>query len=552
MITKRVKFVLSTLLVLFIQFLSAQVTIPAGNLHSGGMTNAVWRKPLGSFFGYERSALLFRQSEIGVLGQITSIAFYCDTSIHSPGKTPVKVYMSEQTDSVFLANTTVAAEEAGMQLVFNDTLQSSAFVSGQWTVITLSSPFLKVTPRPLKIVVETNAGGTGNENSLSKSFYHFSTGFNNFQYWSADNTPPTNVGVRSLMRPNIQIGMTAVSACSGTPTAGTTLSSVDTTCSAVSLSLTGNSAASGLTYQWQDSTAGGAWISIPYANFSTYNTSITADTWFRCKVSCSSQSDYSSVKEVALRNYMQCYCTTGLGGGCNGTDSLFIDSVSISGTQLANGSTSCSGNNYIQYPAQNGTCAQLANGQSYSLHTVFGGNVVAAVWVDYNQNGQFEKTEYLRICNTSVADSDYVRTLNVPSSAKSGLTLMRIRTRAAGNSNDSTDACTNFASGETEDYFIGINYNVGISGAHLSASDKALLVYPNPASSTLFAVLNFSVNEQITYSLFAVNGSLAAEIKTQQNTSAQSIDIGQLEPGVYFIKASGKDFSLVKKVVISR
>ncbi|MGZ3903593.1 MAG: GEVED domain-containing protein [Bacteroidia bacterium] len=552
MILKRVKFVLSTLLVLFIQFLSAQVTIPAGNLHSGGMTNAVWRKPLGSFFGYERSALLFRQSEIGTLGQINSIAFYCDTSIHSPGKTPVKVYMSEQTDSVFLANTTVATEESGMQLVFNDTLQGSAFVSGQWTVITLSTPFLKLTSRPLKIVIETNAGGAGNENSLSKSFYHFSSGYNNFQYWSSDNTPPTNQGIRSLMRPNIQIGITTVSACSGTPIAGTTVSSLDTTCSAVSLSLTGNSAATGLTYQWQDSTAGGAWISVPYANFSTFNTSVTADTWFRCKVSCSSQSDYSIAKEVALRNYMLCYCTTGLGGACNGTDALFIDSVSITGTQLANGSTGCSANNYIQYPAQNGTCAQLANGQSYLLHTVFGGNVVAAAWVDYNQNGQFEKSEYLKICNTALADSDYVRTLSVPATAKNGLTLMRIRTRAAGNANDSADACTNFASGETEDYFIGINYNVGIKQTQLAVSDRSLLVYPNPASGTLFATLNFAVNEQITYGLYAVNGTLTSEIKTQQNTSAQSIDISQFEPGVYFLKASGKDFSLVKKVVISR
>ncbi|MGZ3861598.1 MAG: GEVED domain-containing protein [Bacteroidia bacterium] len=551
MIKKRVKFVLSTLLVLFIQFLSAQVTIPVGNLHSTGLTNAVWRKPLGTFFGYERSALIFKQSEIGAYGQITSIAFFCDTSIHNPGKTPVKVYMAEQTDSVFLANTTVAAEEQGTQLVFDDTLQSSAFVSGQWAVITLSTPFLRATSRPLKIVVETNASGAGNENSLSKSFYHFNTGFNNFQYWSADNTAPTNAGIRSSMRPNIQLGMTPISACSGTPTAGTTVSSVDTTCGAVSLSLTGSSAVSGLTYQWQDSTAGGAWVSIPYANYSTYNTSITADTWFRCKVSCSSQFDISSVKEVALRNYMQCYCTTGLGGACGGADSLFIDSVAITGTQLANGSTSCSGNNYIKYPAQNGTCAQLANGQSYNLHTVFGGNVVAAAWVDYNQNGQFEKTEYLKICNTSVPDSDYVRTLNVPSSAKTGLTLMRIRTRAAGNANDSTDACTNFASGETEDYFIGINYDVGIGRSHVSFTEKALLVYPNPANATLFAMVNFPVNEEITYHLYAVNGTEVSVAKAGKQ-GATAIDISQFEAGVYFLKASGKDFTLVKKVVISR
>lgn len=552
MIQKRVKFVLSTLLVLFIQFLPAQVTIPAGNIHSTGLTNAVWRKPLGTFFGYERSALIFRQSEIGAYGQITSIAFYCDTSIHSPGKTPVRVYMSEQADSVFLANTTVATEEQGTQLVFDDTLQSTAFVSGQWAVITLSTPFLRSTSRPLKIVVETNAGGTGNENSLSKSFYHFSTGVNNFQYWSNDNTPPTNAGIRSLMRPNIQLAITPVSVCSGTPTAGTTLSSADTTCNAVYLSLNGTSVATGLTYQWQDSTSGGAWTSIPYANYPGYSASITADSWFRCKVSCSAQSDYSTVKQVALRNYMQCYCTTGLGGACGGIDSTFIDSVAITGTQLANGQTGCSLGSYTMFPALSNTCAQLAPGQSYSLHTVFHGNVTAAAWIDYNQNGQFEKNEYLKICNISKVDSDYVRTLNVPLTAKNGLTLMRVRTRSAGNANDSTDACTNFSSGETEDYFIGINYNVGIKNQSISPDQKNLLVYPNPATSTLFVALNFSVNEQITYSLVSVNGSLVKETKNQSQAVVQNMDISQFEPGIYFLKVSGKGFSIVKKVVISR
>ncbi|HWY38911.1 MAG TPA: hypothetical protein VNY73_10150, partial [Bacteroidia bacterium] len=113
MICKRIKQVSILTFLLLIQFLSAQVTIsiPVGNPHTTGLINAEWRKPLGTYFGYERSAFIFKHSEIGQYGQINSIAFYCDTSIHSPGNTPVTVYMMEQADSVFLQNSTVAAEE---------------------------------------------------------------------------------------------------------------------------------------------------------------------------------------------------------------------------------------------------------------------------------------------------------------------------------------------------------------------------------------------------------------------------------------------------------
>lgn len=553
MIQKSAKLVLSITFILLIQFLTAQVTIsvPPGNSHTAGLANAEWRKPLGTFFGYERTAFILTQSEIGQYGQINSIAFFCDTSIHSPGKTPLVIYMKEQTDSVFLQNTQVSAEEMGAVKVYDDTIQSSAFVSGQWVVINLSSPFLRVSSRPLEIIVETNAGGTGNENTLSKSFYHSSTAsFYRFQYWSADNSAPVNLGIRSYNRPNVELGMTVVSPCSGMPVGGTTISSADTTCSLVSLSLQGNSAATGLTYQWQDSIAGGAWVSVPYANYTTFNTAISEDTWFRCKISCSTQNAYSSVKEVALRNYMLCYCTANLGGGCNTGNA--VDSVAIPTTQLVTSHTGCSPNNYIQYPAIGNNCAQLASGQNYNLNTRFNGAVIASVWIDYNQNGIFDITEWKQICTNSKVDSEYVTALAVPSAAKTGLTIMRIRTRASGNSNDSTEACANFGSGETEDYFIGINYPVGISNHTVKASNMDLVLYPNPVTSTLYVAGNFAVNEQITYSLFSLNGSLIYENASKSKENIFTVDVSQYESGIYFLKASGKDFSAVKKVVIGR
>ncbi len=553
MIRKRIKFAFSVAFLLVIPILSAQVTIsiPAGNPHTTGLSNAEWRKPLGTYFGYERSALIFKHSEIGQYGIITSISFFCDTSIHAPGKTPVRIYMKEQTDSVFLQNSVVSNEEIGAQLVYSDTISSSSFTIGQWVKLIFTTPFTHTTSRPIQVIVETNSTGTGNENTLSKSFYHYATvGFNTFQYWSADNTPPINVGTRSFNRPNIQFDMTSLSACAGMPNAGITIASVDTTCSQVSLSLQGNTSATGLIYQWQDSISGGVWTNIPYANYSTLNSSIGADTWFRCKVTCSAQSAYSVVKEVVLRNYLQCYCTANLGGGCSGGNA--IDSVAIETTSLVIGHTGCSINNYLQYPASGNTCAQVAPNQNYNLHTRFNGNVIASVWMDYNQNGQFEITEWKQICTSAKVDSDYVTVLAIPASAKTGLTLMRIRSRASGNTNDSTEACANFGSGETEDYFIGINYPVGIYPSMGVGFEKGLMLYPNPSSNTLYVKGNFTVNELITCSVYSINGTLIGETENIYSAKPFSMDVSKYEVGIYFLKVSGKDFSLVKKVVISR
>ncbi len=547
---KRLKSVLSLSFILFIQFLSAQViiTIPSANTFST-VANLERRKPLGTFFGYERSAFIFKHSEIGQYGQINSISFFCD-SINNPGNAPVNVYMKEITDSVFVTSSTVATEESGAQLVFSGTISNAAFTKGQWSTIIFSTPFVHATSRPLEVIIETNAGGTGNESvSLGKSFYHHtSPGFLTFQYWSSDNTPPINTGIRTINRPNVQFNLTPLTVCSGLLNAGIVSSSVDTTCSQVSLSLLGNTAATGITYQWQDSVSGGAWTSISYANFATLNTNITADSWFRCIVGCSIQKDTSTVKAIILKNYFLCICNTNLGGGCSSSGA--IDSTAIETTNLATSNTGCSTNNYMQYPISGTNYAQLTSGQNYNLHTRFNGNVIASVWIDYNQNGEFDKTEFTRICTTAKIDSDYVTVLSVPAGAKTGLTTMRIRSRGVGNANDSTDACTNFGSGETEDYFIGINYNIGI--AQVKNVNTGIILYPNPVSNTLYIDGNYTINQQITLSLYSINGTFVTTLERIYNGKPIVMDVSSNENGIYFLKVSGKDFSIVKKVIINR
>ncbi|MCR6722333.1 MAG: hypothetical protein NVV59_19045 [Chitinophagaceae bacterium] len=76
------------------------LTIPAANTNDGSL-----RQPLGTYWGFEKSALIFRPSEFnGVFGQITAIAFYVD-ALATPGQmTNVRVYMKKATRCFYNRN----------------------------------------------------------------------------------------------------------------------------------------------------------------------------------------------------------------------------------------------------------------------------------------------------------------------------------------------------------------------------------------------------------------------------------------------------------------
>jgi len=567
---QKLKIILTCLFVSFIQLFFAQVTItiPTGNppTNTVSVVNTQHRKPLGTYFGYERTAFIYRQSELGAYGQINSIAVYCD-SIHTPGNVPLNLYVKETPDSAFVTSSTVVTEISGATLVYSGTLPSTSFVKNQWVTINFTSPFTHATSKPVEFIFETNATGTGNEGVNGKFFSHCSstTSFYTCQYWTADNTPPTTSGTVTYYKPVVQITMAAVSNCSGLPNAGTTISSNDTLClnNGFSLSLQGNTSALGLTYQWQDSIIGfSSFANISSANANTLTKTLSATTWYKCAVTCSGQTSYSTVKQVTLQDFMKCYCTN-LGGGCS--NNTAIDSVAIENTVLANGLTGCSANNYKLYPASGNTTTYLNAGSTYTLDTRYNGNVTASFWIDYNRNGILETAEWKQICKqspsiydtatvngvfTSGIDSVFKTSFLVPLNAQVGLTLMRIRSRASGNANDTSTTCASFGSGETEDYYVYLDYPLGI--AQVTGSKHQVSIYPNPASNQISIDANFMHNETITTIMYNISGALISQTENKYNSEPIQLDISTREAGIYFLKISTKNYTVTKKIIITK
>ncbi|MCX6314430.1 MAG: hypothetical protein NTX08_06835, partial [Sphingobacteriales bacterium] len=114
--------------------------------------------------------------------------------------------------------------------------------------------------------------------------------------------------VRNVTTPDIgadEFTGIAAAACSGTPTAGTITPASVTICAGLSttLCLSGQSAASGISIQWQSSaTPGGPYTSIPCAGSTCYNTGVlTAGTYYYVAlVTCSASGLTATSNQVTV------------------------------------------------------------------------------------------------------------------------------------------------------------------------------------------------------------------------------------------------------------
>jgi len=174
----------------------------AQNLVTIGTGTSTARQPHGVFWGFERSTAIYQASEIGRSGVIEKLNWYITAS--QSGNYGVRIYLANTTANNFGAATTYANEVANARLVYADTGQVPS--TGQWVEFTLDDTFSYYNSENLKVIVETNAGGTGQGNGTFVRYTTTTTYTNTHQYWNADNTPPTGTGTRTSNRPNLQIG----------------------------------------------------------------------------------------------------------------------------------------------------------------------------------------------------------------------------------------------------------------------------------------------------------------------------------------------------------
>lgn len=352
------------------------------------------------------------------------------------------------------------------------------------------------------------------------------------------------------------VTIVAAPACSGTPTAGTASVSNDTVCSETfDLILTGyDMTVSGLSFQWQSSTTqNGTFTDIAGATTPIYTTTQSATTYYKVLVTCNGGTPVSSnVVTVVSTPVLSCYCTPVHSSACSSNNN--IDSVSIVGTTLMNFGTGCTSTNgmaYTKYPATGSTTASLTAGSTYVFTVTTTSNNIISVWIDYNRNGVYESTEWNQVSTTSVANIANTVSITIPSTTTSGITGMRIRSRSNGSSNSSGDACTSFASGETEDYLVNIiaASNVGITESTLQNN---VVVYPNPTAGIFNVMVSGTKFTELGINVIDLQGKVVYSA-IERNTGAdynKQINLEGLAKGLYYVKVSTENGVSVQKLVV--
>jgi len=207
------------------------------------------------------------------------------------------------------------------------------------------------------------------------------------------------------------------------------------------------------------------------------------------------------------------YCTAGA------TSTSFEKISNVTFANIANTSTSTVG--YEDFTA---VTANISKGQSYPFSATFTGTSYAndqvLVWIDFNQDGDFEDAGEL-VLTTAKKVSPWTGNIAIPASALSGKTRMRVRLHDSSLTPNATP-CGTSTYGQVEDYSV----NIG----QLAVADvkkNNISVYPNPAVD----VINISnVSSKTKFEIYSVAGQLV-----NQGTTDGKVNVSKLTKGVYIL-----------------
>ncbi len=256
--------------------------------------------------------------------------------------------------------------------------------------------------------------------------------------------------------------------CTGKPNAGTASASATLACASTPLTLTatGYTIGSSMTTKWQSSpAAANTWSDITGATTPVYTMTggITSATDFRFIIICnaSTQSDTSNTVSVTMNSYLNCYCIPTATYGCQAQDEFdTLGITGIAGTAIAQRILCPTGNigGYMNYSSLTPLKLVQAMTVSGSIAAGTGGDRTA-IWIDFNNDGNYASTEKVWFTNTSLAVYPSTTPLSFVVPATAPLGSHRMRIRLLYNMQGSTmDPCIepSYSFGEARDFSIEI------------------------------------------------------------------------------------------------
>ncbi len=294
---------------LFSSNLNAQIDISIGS-GTIGNTTTTYPCPIQDYFEGSRAQYLYTAAELTAAGMSSGNISAVKFNVISVGTAGISEQYTIKIGGVSTSSLSATSWETGAIQVYGP--QDYQPVAGINT-FTFTSPFFWNGSD--NILIEICNGDPNNATSTtwtSNPVISWTTGlsFNGSHTYRVDGlgnlcatTTTTNNGTLTT-RPNIVFSWTSSVSCTGTPTAGNAVSTLTNILCAgtpISLSLTGVTLASGLTYQWQSSTDNIVWTNITGATNASHTTIQTLPSlYYRCIVRCTSSNASSNSTSVQV------------------------------------------------------------------------------------------------------------------------------------------------------------------------------------------------------------------------------------------------------------
>lgn len=227
------------------------------------------------------------------------------------------------------------------------------------------------------------------------------------------------------------------------------------------------------------------------------------------------------VVPITLTEQTDCSTPSPCGAYCasagSNTSDEWIESLTAGGLSWTNGNNG----GYANFADTFAVSYDQSSTYSLSLTPGYTGTIYAEywrIWIDYNQDGDFEDADELVFDAGSTSTTTVSGSFTVPASALSGTTSMRVSMKY----NEAAEPCEIFTWGEVEDYCVTI-------GATVPSCPIPSGMNSTPLSTTQATVSWNPVTEAINY---GIQGRKAGNPVWQEvNTSNVTNTYGIFKPG---------------------
>ena len=502
--------------------------VPSGG--TAGTTNGSGADPICRFYGSIRYQVVYTAAELNAAGmtgssQITRLAWNVTESSVSLANYTVKMANTIATNSAAhnaTATTTVKNPFTyGIALGYNDIIFDVPFT---WDgTSNLLIEICSGTTNPFA----SPYGGVQAKTAITSGSRHYRV--------DGSSACGVNTNLANTTKPYVMLTKAATGPCSGTPNTPS-ISGATSACAGVNFNLSsaGASSGTGISYQWQSSTNGGAsWSPISGATATSLTTNASTNTQYQLVTTCSASglTSTSAAYSVTISSFSACTCFTYPAIYASSTFDEEISNVTVGSM---NNSSSCSVaatgpgsilNRYANYAGVvTGPSAMQTSVVNFSLtQTTCGGNYGSffQLYLDWNQDGDWlDLGEQVYSQGASVTGNQTVTgSFTVPAGATVGVTRMRV-VHIEATASTTNYAHTSYFYGETEDYCFTVSQLVSCSGTPNAGVASISIANGCSGASATLSASGLSTGTGISYQW--ASGPSATGPWTNGSTSAST------------------------------